>query len=269
MAKTNVLDRVIADKLVLYEAAEEILWRLGPDEPPTGTERQILKEFGIVDANDLVGERGRVDRVKTLLEQAGTPEQMVAAEKASIFALQAEREQLPALEEQLATIQAKINELAEARATTADTLHKLTASREMLRNPRLLPAYVREAYEAELQKARTTDTAARVREIERTIEQIDALQRIDLNQSGGVQSAKLHCEAAVPNLITRTVSNVPGSQNQSASERFDTDSFRKYRESRLKVERPNLERELAELKDQHESTLAKVARQLDHYLDNI
>ncbi len=266
------LGQVIEGLDRVHAAAEEILWTLSPGMVPNARERKILRLAGIETRDHMEREVGRVGAVKGWLGKAGSNEEYTAAEKCSCRAVRAEREQRPAIEEQIAALEAQRDELIQAREAATRTREGFSKAREFLREPRLLPMHVKEALEADVFAAGQV-YAARIGELQSTLNVIDGLQQIDLNTEQGRRAAQNYCETAAPHCITRTTpppSNDPRLKDASrmSSVVFHTDSFRSYREERLK-ERPQIQRELNEQIEMRDAAVAKAERLRDYYIERI
>lgn len=269
IASDETVGRVMSDIRNVEEAAEAILWKLEPGRAPTAAERNVLRLAGFETSNDVERELGRVEGIRGLMSRAGSKAEYDAASVAAIKAKKAFDENGPALAEKLAAIQAELNELEQARDSTQRALQQFNAARDGLREPRLLPAYVRNDYEADLRHLRETDRGKRVREIKSTLDVLDALERIDLTTKTGVENAKLYSETAAPHLIRRTTTKIPDSQNQMTKENFSVEGFAGHRDARLKKERPQLQRELNQLDDENAAEVSRVDRVREFYVDQL
>ncbi|MFO0791931.1 MAG: hypothetical protein U0805_20915 [Pirellulales bacterium] len=260
-----IADQAVIEQQAIFESAEAILWNLDPQSRPNSREMAVLRQAGIVDSVQLDAERGRVAAVKDLLVAAGSPEEFEQASRAAIAAAKAQQEKAPALEKQLAELQAQLGQLSGDRDRTSRALGRFTSARERLRGLSVLPAFVREAYEADLAALRSSALGRRISELKTTIGIIDNLQTI----APSSREALLHCETAKPELLQRRTTCNPQSQNQVTNVKFDELGFVQYRERRLKVEKPQLERELAQLSDEYSHELRRIEGQLDFYIDQI
>jgi hypothetical protein len=247
--ETSVLDRVLNDRQSLHQAAEQILWNADPDEPIlTSREREILKEVGIVDHNDIVRELGRVATVKRWMQAAGSPRELLAAEKAEREAAREQVQKRPAIEEQITKLQAERDALIQARERAARRLADLQTARDRLRDPRLMPSYIRNAYEHECH-AIDLRHHQKITEIETELNQIAGLERIDMNTQAGVRQAVLHCQTAYPDGITQ----------RNGLRYVDAGTWREY-VNRRAAKRSQLEDRLAKLKAER----SREKNELDH-----
>jgi hypothetical protein len=272
-AADTAVDQITGDLAMLHAAAEQIIWELEPEQVPTAAQRKILKQVGIETRDDVMGECGRVAAVRELMAQSGSPEAYRAAELDAIEAARFEAERRPALEEKLAEIQAQLDELAEGREQAEEVLESFQHARARLRLPQMLPRHVRDAWESDQQAVRTRHRK-KISEVEVELTVLVGLERIDLGTADGVKAARLHCESAQPNLITRTLSQLPPQAhllhdpNGHWQEQFSVEGFRTYRERRL-AERPKLEAKLAKLRADLDRELSEVAALLDHYVKQL
>jgi hypothetical protein len=260
----------------VHQAAEEILWQLSPGELPNARQREILKLAGIQDRDDLDREVGRVSNVRQLLREAGSKCEHTAAAKAAAAAVREEREKLPRLEQQLAAIQSQIDELQQASQAASGRLGKFNRARDQLRDPRSLPAHIRNAFESDRHAAAQTNRAP-ISSIENQLSVISGLERIDLMTQQGQREALLHCESAQPQLIRR-VESLPIERHKQdgtvldsragSKVTLDVAGFQTYRQRRL-AERIKLQRDLEKLTEERIAAIASVEKLLDHYVDRI
>ena len=194
-----IADQAVIEQQAIFESAEAILWNLDPQSRPNSCEMAVLRQAGITDSNELEAQRGRVAAVKDLLVAAGSPEEFNEAIRAAIAAAKAHQEKAPALEKQMAELQAQLDQLSGDRDRTSRALGRFTSARERLRGLNVLPAFVREAHEMDLSALRSSPLGRRISEIKTTLGIIDALQLI----APSSREALLHCETAMPELIRR------------------------------------------------------------------
>ncbi len=264
---SNVVDRILADSAALMEAAEEILWKLQPDEPLTAAERNVLRIAGFIEWGDVERERSRVAIVKRTMEQAGPAEDFREALRMLDSATKAEQSRRSELVAQIETLQAELESLEQTRLAAAKTVSELEAARANLRNPRILPKHIREEYEATCEKIRTNVDGRRVRELIGEITAIEGLNQIDVSTPGGIKAAELHCETAAPELI-QTETHGPPEGNQWTTTRIQPEDFIAYRKNRRK-ELPKLQRELDELNAEQSNALALSEEQLNFYVSRL
>jgi hypothetical protein len=271
----DVVDRVISDSRAVAEAAEAIIWNLADGQMPTAEERNVLRLAGLVDRNDLEREQGRVAFVKQQLARAGSKDEFLAAQKSAIAAAKVEADRRPELEAQLEKIQAELESLKRARLAAAAVANRMEDARANLREPRLLPQFIRDSYETDRAALRANKCGRRISELAHTIKLIDALQKID-----DPDNARLHCEAIeliesrssfeefAVGAITRKLCGPPGG-NQQIHVSIDMEAFRSYARRRLEKERPLLEHELMELKHQQRDSIDALDAKLNYYVDRL
>jgi hypothetical protein len=256
-------DRVMRDANELALSAEEILFNAEPGVPFSAAQRNLLKAAGIETRHDIDRELGRIHNVKENIRLAGTAADHLAAEKAVFDAARRKQEQLPGLEKQLAEIQSQIAKLTSGLHAAQAKFEVMSTARTHLRDPRLMPSWIREQYE--IDRHSVDMRYHRIGEIETEIGIIQKLATMD----PASEDAQLHMEAAAPHLIRRTVSQIQNSKNQVCRTDYDSGSgWRGYVEAR-RAKLPALRDELDELTAKRSSELARLDDGLNFYINKL
>lgn len=263
----SIARRMTADASALFEAAEEILFSLGPNDTPTVEQWLVLRQAGIDTRDQIEREQTRVATVKQLLAAAGTESDFQHASTATLLAVAAERQQLPELEAARDAIQRKIDDLAEARAAAERQLAPLQMARNQLRNINLLPPYIQRRFERERQSRVDGQTSRRIAELETRKSCIEGLKLLHSTD----RAALLHAEAAAPHLIQRAlaaeqIDHLGRPMNSMVVQKLH--GWEQYVKSRV-AELPAIERELAELRGRRDEALTSADEVLDFYVAKI
>lgn len=245
-----VVDRAIDDYETIDQAAEDIIWNLSPGAVPSGRQWRVLQAAGIEGHAALERELGRVACVRRHMLAAGTADELAEAQAVASEAARVEAEQRPALETQAAEIADKLKRLAANREAAQVKLEAMRVARDHLREPRLLPSFVRAALEQDGHRIQLGH-CQRISELETECTVIQQLQRIGPDS----RDAQLHLESAAPESLDL----------HNGAARIDPQVWRRYVERRA-LELPELEQQLATARDGLRAALEPVERQRDFYL---
>lgn len=147
-----VTDQMVADQERIEHAVEVLFGRLAADQPLTANERMFLRQHCPPDAAANVhafqrwldGSTARVRAVQQLQAAAGSEADRGAAAEAAELARQRQAEQSPALQDQIAKLQADLQALAGATAAAERDIQRRAKAVEDLQLDHLLPQRIKE-----------------------------------------------------------------------------------------------------------------------------
>jgi hypothetical protein len=259
----TLAERIVSNVNEVAIAAEDLLFDADSYAQFSAAERSLLKAAGFATRDDIDRQLGRIRSVKAHMQMAGSAAELQAAEKNTLDAERRKREQLPALQQQLETIQSKIDELNGAAFAARQKLEQLTSARANLQLPTLLPTYVREQYEIDRQSVDMRHHK-RISELESAIRMIEQLPGIQPTS----QQARLHAEAAAPHLLVTTVSGIRNSNNQISHTDFNIPGWQAYVRGRV-AELPGLRQDLERISAKRDSELRRLEESLDFYIKKL
>ena len=260
MDTMGVLNRIKFEHAELVQAAEAVLLAMSQDPRSVAEEDKIVFKWLGWTEKDISRELGRVQQLQRWKPQAGSSVEYCECVELHAALSKSVPKKVEELQAKIDELQAKVDEENAKLNLAQRRLDSMDHARRMLRE--ITPKHIRKAFDDELARIRTSETADRMRELQarrRTI--LGVLENLSVVNTDTLAAVKLHAEAAgLKGIIP------PPSVFWNHNRGIDEAPWHEYLDN-LRSELPSVESELSQLEMSVDEWLADAESILDFYLE--
>jgi DNA repair exonuclease SbcCD ATPase subunit len=260
VAVMDVLSRIKLEHSELVAAAEQVLLAMANDPRSVNEEDKIVFKWLSWTEKDIARELGRVQQLQRWKPQAGSSVEYAEAVELHAALSKSVPKKTSELQAKIDELQAKIDDENSKLNQAQRRLDSMDHARKMLRE--IIPKHVRKAFDDELARIRTSETADRMRELQsrkRTV--VSVLQNLSTVSASNVAEVRLHAKAVGLEGVVPPPSEF-WNQNRYINETIWMEYL-----DRLRAELPSIEAELSQLEMSVDEWLADAESILDFYLE--
>ena len=260
MDTMGVLNRIKFEHAELVAAAEQVLLAMANDPRSVAEEDKIVFKWLSWTEKDVARELGRVQQLQRWKPQAGSRVEYAESVEMHAALSKSVPKKVSELQAKIDELQSKVDEENAKLNLAQRRLDSMDHARRMLRE--ITPKHIRKAFDDELARIRTSETADRMRELQarrRTI--LGVLENLSVVNTDTVAQIRLHAKAVgLENVVP------PPSEYWNQNRYINETIWHEYL-SQLRSELPSVEAELSELEMTIDEWLADAETILDFYLE--
>jgi hypothetical protein len=259
VAVMDVLSRIKLEHAELVAAAEQVLIAMANDPRSVDEQDRLVFSWLGWSERDIARELGRVQQLQRWRPQAGSSVEYAEGIELHAALSKSVPKKVSELQAKIDELQNKVDEENNKLNQAQRRLDGMDHARRMLRD--IVPKHVKKAFDDELTRIRTSETAERMRELQsrkRTI--LGVVENLSVVSASNVAQIRLHCQAVgLKNVVP------PPSEYWNQNRYIDEAVWHEYLD-RLRSELPTIESELIELERDFDEQLASAEQILDFYI---